>query len=194
MSDVSKLSLKELRHRSEKYLNKGRIAHVHGCEEEAAALAKRWGISERTAAEAGILHDITKRLNPEEHLDLCRKYGIDNDGREMQEPKLMHAKTGAAFARDLFGISDEVYEAIRWHTTGKPAMTTLEKIIYLADYIEPTRDFEGVEKLRKLAYEDLDKAMELGLKMSIDEITARGDDPFEITRRAYEYYAGGETC
>lgn len=96
-------------------------------------------------------------------MNLCRKYAIICDTAETENPKLLHAKTGAALARDLFGVSDEIYEAIRWHTTGKPDMRTLEKIIYLADYIEPTRDFPGLDRLRELAYEDLDKAMALGL-------------------------------
>lgn len=105
---------------------------------------------------------------------LCRKYGIINDNAEEENVKLLHAKTGAALARDLFNISDEVYDAIRWHTTGKPDMTLLEKIIYMADYIEPNRDFDGVDKLRKLAYEDLDEAMALGLEMSLEDIKAMG--------------------
>ena len=137
-----------LREKAYAWLKPKRIAHVAGCESEAVKLAMRWGEDPETAAEAGILHDITKKLNFEEQLILCGKYGIINDNLELGSPKLLHAKTGAALARDLFGVSDRVYNAIRWHTTGKPDMTLLEKIIYLADYIEPTRDFPGVEKLR----------------------------------------------
>ena len=117
------------------------------------------------------------------------KYGIICDNAELNSPKLLHAKTGAAFARDLFGISDEIYEAIRWHTTGKPDMTMLEKIIYLADYIEPTRDFDGVEKLRQLAYEDLNAAMALGLEMSLEEIRSHGTEPYKDTVEAYQWYS-----
>ena len=91
-------------------------------------------------------------------------------------------------ARDLFGVPDAIYEAIRWHTTGKADMTQFEKILYLADYIEPTRDFEGVEELRKLAYEDLDRAMALGLKMTIDVIRAEGREVYVDTITAYEWY------
>ena len=133
-----------LREKAYAYLKPKRIAHVAGCESEAVRLAMRWGEDPETAAEAGILHDITKKLNFDEQLILCGKYDIINDNLELKSPKLLHAKTGAALARDLFGVSDRVYEAIRWHTTGKPDMTLLEKIIYLADYIEPTRDFPGV--------------------------------------------------
>ena len=118
----------------------------------------------------------------------CEKYGIINDNSEIQNKTLLHAKTGAALARDLFGVGDAVYEAIRWHTTGKPDMTLLEKILYLADYIEPTRDFEGIGELRALAYEDLDAAMALGLKMTIEEIRRAGREVFVDTLDAFEWY------
>ena len=177
-----------LREQSYAYLSPKRIPHVQGCEWEAVRLAKRWGESEDDAAEAGILHDITKKLVLSEQLILSEKYGIINDTYETANVKLLHAKTGAALARDLFNISDRVYSAIRWHTTGKPDMTLLEKIIYMADYIEPNRDFPGVDKLRKLAYEDLDAAMALGLKMSLEDIRSYGAEPYEVTVSAYEWY------
>ena len=109
-------------------------------------------------------------------------------GLETENEKLLHAKTGAALAREMFGISDRVYEAIRWHTTGKPDMNLLEKIVYMADYIEPNRDFEGVEKLRELSYENLDEALTLGLEMSLEDIRSYGIEPFRDTVEAYEWY------
>ena len=177
-----------LREQTYKMLDERRIAHVAGCEGEAIELARCWGEDPENAAEAGILHDITKRLSHEEQLNLCEKYAIICDSAERKTPKLLHAKTGAAVARDLFGVSDEIYEAIRWHTTGKPDMTTLEKVIYLADYIEPTRDFPGVERLRELAYEDLDRALLLGLQMTIEEVRSHGEEPYIDTLTACEWY------
>ena len=181
-----------LREKAYAWLKPKRIAHVAGCESEAVKLAMRWGEDPETAAEAGILHDITKKLNFEEQLILCGKYGIINDNLELASPKLLHAKTGAALARDLFGVSEAVYEAIRWHTTGKPDMTLLEKIIYLADYIEPTRDFPGVEKLREQCYEDIDAAMALGLSMSLADIRSYGEEPYKDTVEACEWYSREE--
>jgi nicotinate-nucleotide adenylyltransferase len=181
-----------LREKAYAMLKPKRIAHVAGVESEAVSLARRWGEDPETAAEAGILHDITKKLSLEEELILCGKYGIINDNIEKTNVKLLHAKTGAALAKDLFGISDEIYEAIRWHTTGKPDMTLLEKVIYLADYIEPNRDFPGVEELRKAAYEDIDAAMELGLRMSLEDIRSYGEEPHRITAEAYEWYSRKE--
>ena len=180
-----------LRIRSQKYLADKRIPHVLGCEQEAVRLAERWGADTGLAAEAGILHDITKKLNAEEQLKLCEKYDIIADTDEKSNFKLLHAKTGAAFARDLFGINDEVYGAIFWHTTGRRDMTLLEKIIYMADYMEPNRSFEGVNELRRLAYLDLDRAMILGLEMSVDELRKHGVTPHRHSLEALEWLKTG---
>lgn len=177
-----------LREKSYALLKPSRVAHVVGCESEAVKLAMKWGEDPENAAEAAILHDITKKLSLSEQLILCDKYGIINDIVEEHNVKLLHAKTGAAMAKELFNISNEVYEAIRWHTTGKTDMTLLEKIIYMADYIEPNRDFEGVERLRELAYENLDAAMALGLKMSLEDIRSYGQEPYIASIEAYEWY------
>lgn len=169
-------------------LSSQRIAHTAGCEHEAVQMAKLWGEDPEKAAVAGILHDSTKNLSYEEQLILCDKYGIILDNAQRENPKLLHAITGAALAKDRFGVSEEISQAIRWHTTGKPDMTTLEKIIYLADYIEPTRDFEGVEQLRELAYEDLDKALALGLEMSLEELRRQNVEPHRDTVEACLWY------
>ena len=177
-----------LREQSYPMLKPRRVAHVWGCEHEARKLAERWGADADLAAEAGILHDITKKFELSEQLLLSEKYGIINDTIELSNLKLLHAKTGACMARDLYGVPDAIYQAIRWHTTGRPDMSLLEKIIYLADYIEPTRDFEGVEPLRALAYADLDRAMLLGLEMSLDELREKGVEPHPNTADALEWY------
>ena len=178
-----------LRQKSHSMHKSKRIPHVIGCEEEAVRLAKRWDYSIEAAAEAGILHDITKRLGLEEQLILCSKYGILIDTLEQSSEKLLHSKTGAALSKDMFGISDDIYSAICWHTTGKAEMSLLEKILYLADYIEPNRDFDGVDELRTLCYEDIDAAMSLGLKMSIEDLEERGSPIHPKTFEAYKYYS-----
>lgn len=150
-----------------------RVPHVQGCSETAAELARIYKANETDAMRAGILHDITKILTGEEQLKLCRKYDMIISDLEQKTPKLLHSKTGAAIARYVFGENDAVFEAIYWHTTGRPDMSVLEKIIYLADYVEPNRDFEGVEKLRQLAGTDLDAAMSLGLEMTVEQLRSR---------------------
>ncbi len=151
-----------------------RVPHVIGCSQTAEALALRYGGDPEAARRAGILHDITKALGPEEQLKLCDRYGIILDNFQRSTPKLLHAKTGAVVAARVFGESDAIYEAIYWHTTGKADMSLLEKIIYLADYIEPNRNFDGVEELRHLAMNDLDAAMVRGLETTISYVSGRG--------------------
>ena len=181
-----------LREQTMELLKPSRIAHVTGCESEAVMLALHWGEDPEAAAEAGILHDITKKQKFEEQLILCGKYGIIPDETERKCPQLLHALTGAALARDRFGVPDEIYEAIRWHTTGKPDMTLLEKIVYLADIIEPTRDFEGLDELRELCTENIDKAMALALKLSLDHIRENNIEPHKNSVEAYIWYSTKE--
>ena len=143
--NLKALSLSQLRPVALSYLKHKRIPHVLGTEQEAIRLAERYGGDVEKARVAALLHDCTKKLDMPDQLALCRQYGIQLDELEQKALKLLHAKTGAAIARDVYGVDDEIYRAIWWHTTGHPDMTLLEKIIYLADYIEPSRDFPGVD-------------------------------------------------
>ena len=186
----AKPGLAWLRERVKEHLAPKRVPHVLGTELEAVRLARRWGEDENDAAEAAILHDITKKLDRNEQLQLCQRYGIITDTSEGANSKLFHAMTGAALARELFGVPAHIESAIRWHTTGRPAMTRLEKIVYLADYIEPNRHgFEGLEELRKLAYEDLDAAMLFGLRLSIADLRAGGTEPQGDSLAAEKWFA-----
>jgi len=172
-ADLKHLDIPELRACSYSMVMQKRVRHIRGTEEEAVRLAQRWGADEDMARRAGILHDCTKYLELEPQLEICRKYGVELDELEQVAVKLLHSKTGACIAREVFGEPDEVFDAIFWHTTAKDDMTTLEKILYVADYIEPNRDFDGVERLRELAYEDLDKALLLGVETTIQEMIDR---------------------
>lgn len=172
-ADLKHLDIPELRACSYSMVKEKRVRHIRGTEEEAVRLARRWGADETFARRAGILHDCTKYLELDEQLELCRRYGVELDELEQVAVKLLHSKTGACIARAVFGEPDEVYWAIFWHTTAKADMTTLEKILYVADYMEPNRDFEGVERLRELAYRDLDKALLLGVETTIQEMKDR---------------------
>ena len=139
---------------------------------------------------AALLHDSTKKLDLPAQLALCQHYGIQLDEMEQWALKLLHSKTGAAIARDVFGVDDEIYRAIWYHTTGHANMTLLEKIIYLADYIEPSRDFPGVDRLRKTCYEDLDAGLLLGLEMTVEEMTAMGNPVHHATLEARDALKG----
>ncbi len=189
-ADLKNLSLSQLRPVALSYLKHKRIPHVLGTEQEAIRLAERYGADVEKARVAALLHDCTKKLDMPAQLALCKKYGIELDELEQKALKLLHAKTGAAIAKDVFGVDNEIYSAIWYHTTGKADMTTLEKIIYLADYIEPSRDFPGVDTLRKVCYEDLDRGLLLGLEMTIEEMTAMGNPVHRATVEARDWLKG----
>jgi nicotinate-nucleotide adenylyltransferase len=189
-ADLKNLSLDQLCPIALSYLKHKRIPHVLGTEQEAIRLAQRYGADVEKARRAALLHDCTKKLEMEDQLSLCEKYGMELDELEQVALKLLHSKTGAAIAKDVFGVDDEIYSAIYYHTTGRAGMTLLEKIIYLADYIEPTRDFPDVDVLRKACYEDLDKGLLLGLEMSIEEMQRMGNPVHHATVEARDALKG----
>ena len=168
-------------------LNPNRVAHVLGCRDTAVELARHWGADENDAARAGILHDITKALDGPLQLTLCREYGTILDEFGYKYPKTLHALTGSLVAERIFGESEAVVSAICHHTTGKAGMTLLEKIIYVADYMEPCRNFPGVEKLRELAFSDIDDALKLGLEMTLQHLKNLGDEVSPASRDALEF-------
>ena len=137
-------------------------------------LAEQYGANVTDAARAGLLHDVTKALPPELQLQLCREYGIPLDPFSRDNPKTLHATTGAWVAKRIFGENEAVFQAIASHTTGCGHMNTLQKIIYIADYMEPNRDFPGVERLRAAVDRDLDLAVLLGLEMTVEMLRHQG--------------------
>lgn len=155
-------------------LSENRIPHVCGCAETAVQLARQWGEKETDAWRAGMLHDVTKALDGPQQLELCRRLALPVDEFSQENPKTLHQLTGAVVAQRVFGESEAVCQGIRFHTTGCAGMTTLQKIIYIADYIEPNRRFDGVEDLRRLAVTDLNAAMHLGLQMTMNLLKEQG--------------------
>ena len=168
-------------------LNPDRIRHVLGCRDTAVALAKRWGADETDAARAGILHDITKALDGPLQLTLCDAYGKMLTDFSRKYPKTLHALTGSLVAERIFGENPQVVSAICHHTTGRAGMNLLETIIYVADYIEPNRDFPGVERLRELAFTDIQAALKLGLEMTLEHLKRQGSEVSPESREALAY-------
>ena len=191
-AELKHLTVDELRPIAMSFLKPKRMPHVLGTEQEAIRLARQYGADVTKAQIAALLHDCTKKLNRDEQLALCAHYGIVPDPLERQTLKLLHAKTGAAVARDLFGVDDDIYNAIYWHTTGKADMTVLEKVIYMADYVEPNRVFDGVDDLRDAVHTDLDMGLLMGLQDSIEEMTERGNPVHYRTVEAKEYLENRE--
>jgi len=188
--DLRHLTIPQLRPIALSYLKAKRCAHVLGTAATAVKLAEKYGADVRKAEVAGLLHDCTKKLSMDEQIALCEKYGIALDELERKALKLLHAKTGAALARDVFGVDDDIYSAILWHTTGKPDMTVLEKVIYLADFIEPTRDFPGVDALRETVWQDLDRGLLMGFEMTAAEMEEMGNPIHGNTLAACDYMKG----
>lgn len=151
-----------------KTLSEKRYKHSLGVCDEAVKLARIFGADEEKAYIAGLLHDCAKGYDIDKQIELCTEYGIELDKITLACKAVIHAPLGAAVAKNKYGIDDEeILEAIRCHTVAKENMSLLDKIIYIADMIEPMRDFSSVDKLRKTAYEDIDKAFIMGLKQSI---------------------------
>lgn len=189
-ADLRHLADDQLRAVSYSMVKAKRIPHIRGCEEEAVRLAQRWGEDPELCRRAAILHDCTKYLELEEQKALCAQYGIQLDELEQVAVKLLHAKTGAALARAVFGETDAVYNAIFYHTTGRAGMSRMEKILYMADYIEPNRDFPEVEELRTLSYTDLDAAVCLGARLAIEEMQEKNRPVHYNTVACYEELKG----
>ena len=155
-------------------LSRKRAEHIFGCVEAAGELAVRFGGDVEKARLAALLHDITRERTCEEQLNLCRKYGIIPDEMEQHDTGLLHALTGAAVAGDVWDAPGDICRAIRVHTTGCAGMTKLDKILCLADYIEPTRHFKKVDELRALAQVSLDEALLAALEGTIVHVVKDG--------------------
>lgn len=186
-ADLAQLSVEELRCVSNSMVKAKRLAHIKGTEEEAVRLAVRWGADEELMRRAGILHDCTKYFTLEQHLAICDQYGFHLDEMERRSEKLLHSKSGAALAQHVFGQEPMVCQAISYHTTGRAHMTLEEMILYMADYIEPNRAFDGVEEMRTLAYQDLKAAMLMGVEMSMEDMEERNQPIHTNTLHAYQW-------
>lgn len=174
----------------EKRLDPMRYEHSLSVSYLCVALAMRYGYDIHKAELAGLLHDCAKRFNDLVLIEKCRQKGIPLTEDELQALPVIHAKYGAYLAEHKYGIQDEeILSAIRCHTTGKPEMGTLDKILYIADYIEPRRDkADNLPAMRFLAFEDLDKTVYALLSSTLDYLENKGVSVDSMTRQAFEYY------
>src|SRR5690606_35419006 len=141
-------------------LRPARFEHVRGVVAAADELARRWGVDVRRARVAAWLHDVAKDEAEDALLKRAREFDIVFDEITAREPTLWHSIVGAEIARREFGVHDEeVLAAVRYHTTGRPGMSRLEQIVFLADLVEPGRSFPGVDELRRKSRADLADAM-----------------------------------
>lgn len=162
------MNFNEARLSVEERLSKKRFVHTLGVVEAARSLSALYGVNEEQAIWAALLHDVGKEMSLEDMQTIVDEEGLQLDSQVYTNGALLHGEVGAIIASKEFGITDEhVIEAIRVHTTGKPNMSTLDKVIFLADYIEPNRVFLGVEQLRELATQNLDLAVLEGYDSTI---------------------------
>ena len=187
-TDWKNLPMEQLEQVVIRLLNPNRVNHVLGCRDTAVELARHWGADEEDAARAGILHDITKAIDGPLQLTLCEAYGKILSDFSRRYPKTLHALTGSLVAKRIFGENEAVVSAIEHHTTGKADMNLLEKIIYVADYMEPNRNFPGVENLRELAFRDIDAALKLGLEMTLEHLNRQGAEVSPASREALAWF------
>ena len=181
----------KLQHTLKKELDEDRYQHTLGVMYTSASMAMRYGADVTQALLAGLLHDCAKCIPGDKKIHLCEKYGLPVSDVEYENPGLLHARLGAYLAEKKYHIHDrEIIHAISSHTTGRPGMSLLEKIVYIADYIEPNRDkAPHLKELRKLADKDLNETTYLILKDTVDYLKAHENQTMDPTTvSAYEYY------
>ena len=182
--------IKKIRKKMEKSMDAHRFEHTLGVTYTAACLAMRYNVDIMKAQTAGLLHDCAKCMSNEKRLSICKKHNIQMNAAEIENPLLLHAKVGSFIAMEEFNIHDEeIISAILNHTTGRPGMSALEKIIYIADYIEPGRkQAPNLPEVRKMAFVDLDKALLMILEDTLTYLQGTNNVVDPMTKKTYDYY------
>lgn len=183
--------LKETEIKIKDILSEKRFAHTLGVADTSYKLAQKYGCDADKAKLAAMLHDCAKDYTAVAQLRKCSELGIEVSELEENNTELIHAKLGAALIKSEYGIEDEeIEEAVRWHTTGKPDMSLLEKILFVADYIEPGRDkAPNLSEIRKVAFEDIDDAVYYIMRDTLYYLFM--NNPFAIddmTKKAFDFY------
>ncbi len=182
--------IKKIRKAMEKTQDDKRFRHTLGVAYTATSLAMCYDVDLKKAELAGLLHDCAKCMKNDKRLSICQKHNINISDIELRNPFLLHAKVGGFIAMNKFHIQDsDIINAILNHTTGRPGMSMLEKIIFVADYIEPSRkNAPNLDAIRKLAFDNLDKALLWILKDTLDYLKSIGGEIDPMTEKTYNYY------
>ena len=188
--------MKKIKKYLKKHLTKDRYHHTLGVASTAVAMAMRYNPDPsnsnfiKMAELAGLLHDCAKCMDNNKKLRICEKNNLSCSSFEKSHPYLLHGKVGAYIAQTKFKIEDnDILQAITWHTTGRPDMSLLEKIIFIADYIEPSRTpVPELNLIRQLAFVDIDKAMEKILSNTLKFLESKGNPIDKMTQTTYDSY------
>jgi len=180
----------KLQHTLKKELDEDRYQHTLGVMYTSASMAMRYGADVTQALLAGLLHDCAKCIPGDKKIHLCEKYGLPVSDVEYENPGLLHARLGAYLAEKKYHIHDrEIIHAISSHTTGRPGMSLLEKIVYIADYIEPgRRELPNMKEVRPLAFKDIDQCLYRILEDSLVYLNSRNISVDPMTQKTYDYY------
>ena len=193
--------MKKIKKYLKKHLTKERYQHTLGVAHTAVAMAMRYNPDTsnaefiKRAETAGLLHDCAKCMDNDKKIKICEKNNIPCSDFEISHPYLLHGKVGAYIAKNKFDILDEdILQAITWHTTGRPEMSLLEKIIFIADYIEPSRNpIPELDVIRQLAFVDIDKAMKKILSNTLKFLEKKGNPMDKMTQITYDSYVSVNT-
>ena len=187
MKKVSKIDLIKI---LEQELNYKRFVHTLSVAGTAASLAMCYGADLEKAEMAGLLHDCAKCIDVRKMQRLCEKAGLEVSSYERNSSSLLHSKAGSVLAAEKYGCTDpDILNAIRYHTTGRPGMSLLEKIIFVADYIEPGRyTAKNLPEIRKMAFEDIDEALMKILYDTLVYLNSTGNTVDPMTQKTYDYY------
>ncbi len=182
--------LEKYQKKLQRYLDKGRYQHTLGVMYTCASLAMAYHYNVEKAMLAGLLHDCAKNIPNDKKLELCKKHHIEVTQIERENPFLLHAKVGAWVAKKKYHIKDEeILHAIQVHTTGEPAMNTLDMILFIADYIEPHRDkASNLPEIREMAFQDLEQTVEKILYDTLHYLNQKSGRIDPTTEITYEYY------
>ena len=185
-----KYTIEDIQEKLRKKFKGSRYVHTLGVEYTSVCLAMKYGENLETAELSGLLHDCAKELPEKKLIQICRDHGERISKMEYQNPFLLHGKAGACLARDKFGIDDaNILNAIRYHTTGRPGMTLVEKIVFVADYIEPNRKkADNLTELRRMAFENLDETVLRILEQTLDYLIRTGKEIDRHTVITRDYY------
>ena len=191
MERLNKKQRIDLIREMEKELGYGRFIHSLGVADIAAGLAMRYGIDQDRAFLAGILHDCAKCMSLSKMRKVCEKAGMELSSFERESTALLHSKAGCVLARTRYGVTDEdLLNAIAYHTTGRPAMSLLEKIIFTSDYIEPGRDTAPhLATIRRMAFENIDACVLEILRDTLAYLETGNGEVDPMTKETFEYYA-----
>lgn len=173
-----------------KYMDKGRFVHTQGVRYTSTALAMAHGIDLEKAEVAGLLHDCAKCISDSKKLKICEKNDIPVSSAERENPFLLHAKVGAYIAEEKYHVDDpDILSAIRFHTTGRPGMSMLEQIVFIADYIEPLRNkSKRLPEIRRTAFRDLDECCYMILKDMLLYLNSRSAQIDPTSSEAFHFY------